>query len=110
MIITTKTITTTYQTDQSKSQKTITKFMIKSKTAKIIEKYTCHFGRAKTPITFSLAPNLMRGIRAKGSWTDWRMFSQVSIPVNSSGFKKITAIAGTMATDLVRSTLFQTGS
>lgn len=89
--------------------KTITKFMRKRATPKVVAKQNWHFPIANSLIIFLSAANLISGTSAKGSWTDCRMLSQVSRLTSYSWPKKDTARAGKIAMDLVNRTLFQTG-
>lgn len=85
------------------------KFMKKSRNPKIEAIIICHLGRANGPIILASATNLISGTRAKGSCTDYKMFRAESMFVRVSGLKNVTQIAGTIAMDLVSSTLCQMG-
>ena len=50
------------------------KFSVKRVRPKILAKTICHFGKAKTPIIFSFATNLINGTSANGSYTLCKMF------------------------------------
>ena len=85
--------------------KIITKFIVKRNTPKVEAKYTYHLGRTKSPMILGLPTNLIRGTRAKGSCTLYKMFKYVSRLVRVLASTKEINRAGTMAIDLVRSTL-----
>lgn len=93
----------------SKSWNMTMKFIQNRRVPMVVASPTCHLEMAKSPITFLLLANLISGINANGSWTDYRMFNRMSIPVNYSELKINIIKEGPIDIERVKRTLCQTG-
>lgn len=58
------------------------KLRVNKQIPKIDAKIVCNLVIANSPIIFSLDTNLIKGTRANGSYTDYRILRAVSISVN----------------------------
>lgn len=97
-----------YQAKSAPSNK-MKKFMKNRRVPKTEARMIYHLGRANGPIIFGSATNLINGTKANGSWIDCWILRAESMLVRVSGLKNVTQIAGTMAIERVRSTLYQIG-
>lgn len=66
--------TTFYQLSKVNSLMIIVQFIAKRQSPNSEAKTICHLGRAKLPMILGHPTNLMRGIKANGSCTLWRIF------------------------------------
>lgn len=72
--------------------------MLKIRMPKIIAKYALNYLIAKTPMILGDETNFMSGINANGNYIDWRMLIALNMLVSWSWLKKVTVMAGTIAT------------